>query len=173
MLYSVVQKYIFVLKRPWYWCFRKFGFASKSVTHGICAFLVLCFAKINLQAFTILIPTELTFINSGDSYKQLMYLQGDLEYFKGRHIVYAIWSIIFIVLGIALPLLVLLVHPLIMLAVKYCQWGETKPVLLMNKCLMIHRLKPVIDSFQGYYKDNLHFFAGLQVFLYRSLIFLV
>jgi len=172
VLYSTVRKNSSILKRPWYWCFRKFGLFSKSVTHGICAFLVLCFAKINLQAFTVLIPAEITSLNTGGSYKQLVYLQGDLEYFKGRHILYAVGSIIFIILGIAVPLIILLVHPLIILVAKYFEWGETKPVLLMNKYLMIHKLKPVIDSFQGYYKDNLQFFAGLQIFLYRTLYFL-
>ena len=172
VLYSVIRKYFFILKRPWYWCFRKFGLSSKSVTHGICAFLVLCFAKINLQAFTILIPAEISFLNTGNSYKQLVYLQGDLEYFKGSHILYAVGSIVFIVLGIAVPLMILLVHPLVIQVVKYFHWGDTKPILLLNKCLMIHKLKPVIDSFQGYYKGNLQFFAGLQIFLYRTLFFL-
>ena len=33
-------------------CFQKFRFSSKSVTHGMCAFLVLCFARINILVFS-------------------------------------------------------------------------------------------------------------------------
>ena len=55
----------------------------------------------------------------------------------------------------------------------YFRWGESRVVLFINKCLMIDRLKPVLDSFQGNYKDNLQFFAGLQIFFYRTFFFLI
>ena len=74
---------------------------------------------------------------------------------------------------IAVPTLILLVHPLIMQIVIYFNRGETKPVLLINKCLLIHKLKPVLDSFQGNYEDNLPFFAGLQIFFYRTIFFIL
>ena len=171
--YALIRKYYYVCKQPW--CFRKFSFSNKSITHAISAFLVICFAKINLQAFTILIPAEITYINDIDyPYKKVVYLQGDLEYFKEMpHTLYALGAILFIIIVIGIPTVILLLHPLMMQIVVYFRCGECKAVLLINKCLMIHRLKPVLDSFQGYYKDHLLFFAGLQIFFYRTLFFLI
>ena len=171
--YALIRKYYYVCKQPW--CFRKFSFSNKSITHAISAFLVICFAKINLQAFTILIPAEITYINDIDNpYKRVVYLQGGLEYFKEMpHTLYALGAIVFIIIVIGIPTVILLLHPLMMQTVVYFRWGESKPVLFINKCLMIHRLKPVLDTFQGYYKDHLQFFAGLQIFFYRTLFFLI
>ena len=171
--YALIRKYYYVCKQPW--CFRKFSFSNKSITHAISAFLVICFAKINLQAFTILIPADVTYIDDMDNpYKKVVYLQGDLEYFKEMpHTLYALGAILFIVTVIGIPIVILLLHPLLMQIVVYFRWGESKPVLFINKCLMIDRLKPVLDAFQGYYKDHLQFFAGLQIFFYRTLFFLI
>ena len=171
--YALIRKYYYVCK--WSWCFSRFSISNKSITHGICAFLVICFAKINLQAFTILIPGEITFINDiHHTYKTLVYLQGDLEFFTEMpHTLYALGAILFIVIVIGIPTLILLFHPIMMRIAVFFHWGESRIVLLINKCLMIDRLKPVLDSFQGNYKDNLQFFAGLQIFFYRTLFFLI
>ena len=172
--YALFRKYYYVCK--WSWCFNKFNISSKSITHAICAFLVICFAKINLQAFTILIPGEITFIDdtADRAYKTLVYLQGDLEFFTEMpHTLYALGAILFIIIVIGIPILILLFHPIMMRIAVYFRWGESRAVLFINKCLMIDRLKPVLDSFQGNYKDKLQFFAGLQIFFYRTLFFLI
>jgi len=169
--YALFQRYCYLLQRLR--CFKRFNFANKSITHGISAFLVLCFAKVNLQAFTILIPAKTSYLETDDSYEKVVYLQGDQEYFKGLHILYTLGSILFIIIVIVIPILILLVHPLIMKIVVYFEWGETRPILLINKWLMIHKLKPVIDCFQGNYEDDLQFFAGLQIFFYRTVFFIL
>ena len=172
--YALIRKYYYVCKQPW--CFRKFSFSNKSITHAMCAFLVICFAKINLLAFTILIPAEITYINNDIDYpyEKVVYLQGNLKYFTEMpHTLYMLGAIGFIIVVIVIPTLILLLHPVMMQIVRYFEWGDSKPVLFINKCLMIHRLKPIIDSFQGNYKDNLQFFAGLQIFFYRTLFFLL
>ena len=173
--YAVIRKYYYVCQHSRCTCCAKFSFSNKSMTHAISAFLVMCFAKINLQAFTILIPAEITYINDrNELYKKVVYLQGDLEYFKEMpHTLYMLAAILFIVIVIGIPTLILLLHPLMMQVVVYFRWGESKPVLFINKCLMIDRLKPIIDAFQGNYKDKLQFFAGLQIFFYRTLFFLL
>ena len=167
MAYALFRKYYYVCK--WSWCFRRFSISNKPITHGICAFLVICFGKINLQAFTILTPGEITFIDDtiDHPYKTLVYLQGNLEFFTEMpHTLYALGAILFIVIVIAIPTLILLFHPIMMRIAVFFHWGESRIVVLINKCLMIDRLKPVLDSFQGNYKDNLQFFAGLQIFFY-------
>ena len=76
-----------------------------------------------------------------------------------------------IVMVISIPTIILIFHPIMIDVARYFGWGENKIVLFINKVLLIHNLKPVLDSFQGDYKDNLSFFAGLHSFLYRIIFF--
>ena len=162
--YFLVRRY-FTCRLQCCWRFR---LSTKSVTHGICAFLVLCFAKINVLAFGILKSAEISYIN-GTNFKKVIYLQGSYQYFGDLlYSVYAIGSLFTILTVIFLPTLILVVHPIMILVARYFEWGETKCVALINKLLLVNRLKPVLDSFQGDYKDNLRFFAGLHSFLYRT-----
>ena len=151
-------------------CFQKWRLSSKSITHGISAFLVLCFAKINFLAFGILKHAELSYIN-GESYERVVYLQGDFKYFdEPLYNVYAIGSLLTLVIIITIPMMILMFHPLLINIAIYFEWGESRFILLINKLLLIDRLKPVLDTFQGDYKDNMHFFAGLHFILYRLIL---
>jgi len=151
--------------------FYTFRLSVKSVTHGICAFLVLCFAKVNVLAFGILKSASLSYIN-GAAYKRVVFLQGDIEYFKdARYNVYAAGSLFTIITVIIIPTLILVFHPIMMIIASHFKWGDSKSVAFINKVLLINKLKPVLDSFQGDYKDNLSFFAGLHSFLYRIIFF--
>ena len=152
-------------------CYQRIGLSNKSVTHGVCAFLVLCFAKINALAFGILKSNDISYIN-GTNFRKVVYLQGSYKYFGDLlYSIYAVGSLFAIVTVISVPTLILVFHPIMILIVRYFKWGETKCVVLINKVLFIHNLKPVLDSFQGDYKDNLSFFAGLHSFLYRIIFF--
>ena len=62
-------------------------------------------------------------------------------------------------------------HPLLINMAIYFEWGESRFILLINRLLLIDRLKPVLDTFQGDYKDKMHYFAGLHFIVYR-IIFL-
>ena len=154
-------------------CFQKFRLSTKSVIHAVSAFLVLCFAKINVLAFGILKSAEISHI-SGTYFKKVVYLQGSYKYFGDPlYDLYAIVSIFIIVTVISIPTLILVFHPIMFGVVRYFEWGETKYVVFINKILFIHKLKPILDSFQGDYKDNLTFFAGLHSFLYRIIFFCI
>ena len=105
-------------------------------------------------------------------------LLGNSSYinFSPRNIpamVYAMGSLFTIVTVISIPTLILIFHPIMIEVVRYFKWGETKCVIFINKLLFIHGLEPVLDSFQGDYKDNLRFFAGLHSFLYRIIFFCI
>jgi len=154
-------------------CFQRFRLSSKAIAHGVCAFLVLCFAKINVLAFGILKSADISYIN-GTSFIKVAYLQGTLEYFGNLlYDVYATLSLFTILTVISIPTLILVFHPIMIRIACYFEWGETKFVEFINKLLFIHKLKPVLDSFQGDYKDNLSFFAGLHSFLYRIIFFCI
>ena len=153
--------------------FHTFRLSTKSVTHGICAFLVLCFAKINVLAFGILKSANLSYIN-GPMYKRVVFLQGNIEYFKDvKYNVYAAGSLITIITIIIIPTLILVLHPIMISVASYFKWGDSKCVQFFNKILLINDLKPVLDSFQGDYRNNLSFFAGLHSFLYRIIFFTI
>ena len=170
--YPVFLVFAYFLLRRYFTCqlqyCRRFRLSTKSVTHGICAFLVLCFAKINILAFGILKSAEISYIN-GTNFKKVIYLQGSYKYFGDLlYNVYAIGSLFTILTVIFIPTLILVFHPIMIVVARYFKWGETKCVIFINKLLLVNRLKPVLDSFQGDYKDNLTFFAGLHSFLYRT-----
>ena len=72
-----------------------------------------------------------------------------------------------------IPTLILVLHPIIMKCVSYLGVGDSKVINVINKLLFIHKLKPVLDSFQGGCKDNMRLFAGLQIFVYRIMFFYI
>lgn len=76
---------------------------------------------------------------------------------------------IFIFTIVIIPPLVLTLYPLLLQLLALCKLSEHWIVGKLLKCLQIYRLKPLIDSFQGCYKDKFRFFAGLY-FIYRVLI---
>ena len=153
-------------------CFHKFRF-SRSITHGLCAFLVLCFAKLNVTAFAILKSTDIFHID-GKTYKTVVYFQGDIEYFKEwPYILYALGAIITIITVITIPTLILVLHPIVIKCAFYLGLGDSMIIGIINKVLFVHKLKPILDSFQGDYKDNMRLFAGLQNFVYRIMFFYI
>ena len=168
IVYFLVRKYCSRFR-----CFNRWRFSSNAISHGISAFLIFCFAKITLLAFALLIPAELRHVD-GTGFETVVYLQGNLKYFQEMsHNIYAIASLFTIIVVITVPTLILLFHPVMMQVADYFKKGESWVVLLVNKCLLINKLKPILDSFQGDYKGNFRCFAGLQIFFYRILFFLI
>ena len=171
LIYFLLRRYNYRICR--YCHFQSFRLSSTSVTHGIAAFLVLCFAKINVLAYGISKYAELFYLN-GTSYERVVYFQGDIKYFKEPiYKIYEIGSLITVIIIITIPTTILVFHPILISIAIYFEWGENKFVLLVNKILLIDRLKPVLDTFQGDYKDNQYFFAGLHFFLYRTLLYCI
>ena len=176
--YPVLLVFVYFLLRRYctckLHCYQRFRLSNKSVTHGLCAFLVLCFAKINVLAFGILQAADISNIDGKTSFRTVVYLQGSFRYFGDLlYVIYAVGSILTLLTVVFIPTMILVFHPIMIDVARYFGWGETKIVLFINKILLIHNLKPVLDSFQGDYKDNLSFFAGLYSFLYRIIFFCI
>ena len=68
-------------------------------------------------------------------------------------------------IGIVPPIL-LITYPLVNKVLAFLGFEESKLVHLVSHKLPIGSLKPLLDSIQGCFKDNLRFFAGLY-FIYR------
>ena len=112
-------------------------FISRGIIHVICLLLLLSYTSI--ASTSLLLMRSLTFL---DVDKVYTYLSPEIEYFHGRHLAYGIVALlcsVFIVSG--LPLLLTL-----------------QPIL--NKKFNFVKIKPLLDQFQGCYKDNYRCFAG-------------
>ena len=116
---------------------RLSAFISRGIIRVICFLVLLTYTSVTITS--LLLIRHLQFYDVDKIYT---YLSPDIEYFQGRHMAYgiiAILCIIFIVIG--LPLL-LIFEPFI------------------NHKINFARIKPLLDQFQGCYKDKYRWFAG-------------
>ena len=112
-------------------------FMGKGIIHVICCLLLLSYTS--LASTSLLLMRPLLF---NDVDKVYTYVSPDIEYFHGRHLVYAIVAMLFtIVIVIGLPLLLAL-----------------EPFL--NSKINFVKIKPLLDQFQGCYKDKYRYFAA-------------
>ena len=106
------------------------SFISKGIIHVICCLLLLSYTSVATTSLILLRP--LTFNEVDQLYT---YISPDIKYFHGRHLVYAIVAVLFIIIiVIGLPLLIGL--------------GP-----LLNSKINFVKIKPLLDQFQGCYKD--------------------
>ena len=98
-----------------------------------------------------------------------MAFYGGIEYLKREHLAYAIPAIVCLATVVSLPPLLLLICPLYLKLLGLCGAGESRLAGFVSRVLLISKLWPIFDSFQGTFKDNFRFFAGLY-FLYRIAI---
>ena len=126
------------------------SFVSRGIIQFICFLLLLSYTSIATTSLLLMRP--LTFM---DINKVYTYLSPDIEYFHGRHLVYGIVAIIFsLVIVIGFPLLLLL-----------------EP--LLNSKVNFVKIKPLLDQFQGCYKDKYRCFAGYYMVCRLVIILLV
>ena len=112
-------------------------FISKGIIHVICCLLLLSYTS--LASTSLLLMRPLIF---RDVDKVYTYISPDIEYLHGRHLAYAIVAMLFtIVIVIGLPLLLAL-----------------EPFL--NSKVNFVKIKPLLDQFQGCYKDKYRYFAA-------------
>ena len=117
--------------------YRISTFVSRGIIHVICYLLLLSYTSV--ATTSLLLLRSLTFHNVDKVYS---YLSPNIEYFRGRHLPYSIIAILCtLVIVIGLPLLLLL-----------------EPFL--NRKINFTRIKPLLDQFQGCYKDKYRSFAG-------------
>ena len=110
---------------------------SRGIINVICLLLLLSYTSITSTSLLLMRP--LTFHEIDKVYT---YLSPDMEYFHGRHLVYGIIALLCIIsIVIGLPLLLAL-----------------EPFL--NRKFNFVKIKPLLDQFQGCYKDKYRCFAG-------------
>ena len=119
-------------------CSRRLSaFISRGIIHVICCLLLLSYTSV---ASTSLLLFRSLSLHNVD--KVFTYLSPDIEYLHGRHLAYFIVAVLYtIIIVIGLPLLLLL-----------------EPFL--NHKVNFTRIKPLLDQFQGCYKDQYRWFAA-------------
>ena len=141
---------------------------KESVLHGLSAFLILCYMESTRVSFFIL--SQNTLIGEGGTSGPVVAFYSGDAYFEGKHILYAIPAIIILVVIAILPPTLLLLYPNSLKLLQLCNLSEHRIVLAILKVTRINLLLPLLDVFQGNFKDNLRFFAGLYFFYRLALL---
>ena len=140
-----------------------------SALHGLTTFLILVYSQCLKVSFQILYPGYI--YNRTQIHRTVVFHQGDIAYFNEKHLPYvfpAVFSLI--VINLALPTL-LVSYPLSNRIVAFFKLDRFATIRCIARNIPIIKLKPLIDSFQGSFKDKYRFFSGLY-FFYRILILL-
>uniref|UniRef100_A0A1X7VCF0 Right handed beta helix domain-containing protein n=1 Tax=Amphimedon queenslandica TaxID=400682 RepID=A0A1X7VCF0_AMPQE len=142
---------------------------NKSLTYrGLTAFLVMSYFQCSRISF-ILLNYGTPHGIGGNLYRPLVFWDGSLEYFSPHHLQYAIPAIISLIIFILPFPLILTFDGLLLkveskLAIRFAFIRRLMPWTAIH-----YKVKPLLDSFQGPFKDQYRFFAGLY-FFYRCIV---
>ena len=157
--------------RPFHRCLaRTRGWLKlrKPITGGIAIFLVISYTKFTLVSFALLLPNPL-YDASGTVVKQVLYVDGDIEYGASSALYITIASALLIVFGIAPP--VLLIIPSILHGM-----GRVCHHPIIGKLQPSGKTQQFLEVFHGRFKDGTNgtldcrWFAGLY-FALRLVLF--
>ena len=140
---------------------------KSSLIHGISAFLILCYSQcvrisLNLlDNFSLYVRSD-----SNLTVSRRVWLNGDMVYFSREYVLYALPALFCLLTIGVLPPILLLAYPLFNKVLTLFGFEESRLINFVSRKVHISSLKPLLDSFQSCFKDNLRFFAGLY-FIYR------
>ncbi|XP_065889558.1 uncharacterized protein [Dysidea avara] len=122
---------------------------SRCIIRVICLLLLLSYTSLASTSLQLLRPLKFTGVN-----EVYTYVSPHIRYFHGHHAIYGIMAVICeLVVGIGLPLLLLL-----------------EP--LLNRKINFIKIKPLLDQFQGCYKDKYRWFAAYYL-IFRQVVMLI
>ena len=140
-----------------------------SIVNALTAFLVLCYFRCLIITLHILVPSYV----KGDHEVRLKIVplyNGDMAYLSDDHLKYVIPAVICLMVIILPPPIILSSEPLLVRVSGVLNIRRNAITYTLHTLRM--KLKPFLDSFQGCFKDNCRYFAGL-FFLYRILLVLI
>ena len=124
-------------------------FVSHRIIRVICLLMLLAYTSLVSTSLQLLVPLKFTNISEWYAYSS-----PNFQYFHGRHAIYCVVAILCeAVVGIGLPMLLLL-----------------EPFL--RRKINFIGIKPLLDQFQGCYKDEYHWFAAYYL-ICRHIIFVI
>lgn len=138
---------------------------NSSIVHGLTAFIVICYSEATHVSFNFL-NYETLKGKGGIKYPhKVVFNNGEMIYFSKSHLVYAIPALIVVALIIIPTPICLLCDPILLkIEDKIKLFENYRPWTRLRE-----KFKPLLDSFQGCFKDKFRIFAGL-FFLYRTAI---
>lgn len=145
----------------------KFRKARYSVIQGLSAFLVMMYSQSTYVSLAILNPVNI--YEGTTHHKRVVFYDGTIEYFVGRHFYYVIPALFFLLTFVTVLPLLLISYPLCNKVIALLRIENSSVVKLSSKLFPVTKIKPLLDCFQGTFKDNCRFFAGLY-FVYRFTI---
>ena len=145
-------------------CFRIGITKTASLTNGLAAFLVICYSQATRLCYQVLNVGRLRGKGDKSVYPLRVFRMGNIEYFTGIHIPFAICAIVIIVTFVTIPPALLLAYPLIYKIIPERIQNKRPMKIVLNK---IEKYRPLFDAFQGCFKDEHRYFAGIH-FVYRS-----
>ena len=140
-----------------------------SIVNALSAFLVLCYFHCLIITLHILVPS---YVNGDHEVrlKTVPLYNGDMSYLSDDHLKYVIPAIICLLIIILPPPIILSSEPLLVRVSGVLNIRRNAISYTLHRLRM--KLKPFLDSFQGCFKDNCRYFAGL-FFLYRISLVLI
>ena len=142
---------------------------SSSIIHGISGFLVICYSECTRISLFLLTPAwlySMSVENGAYWIKTVPFYDGTLDYFREKHLAYALPALfIFLSIGIVSPLL-LLSYPLCYKILACLRLNESKVLKILCLVIPLEKCKPFFDSFQSCFRDECRYFSGLY-FMYR------
>ena len=139
------------------------------VIHGLTGFLIICYSEATKVSLILLTPAKLYSVgrdNIVHSHSTVSSCDGDLLFFRGNHLAYAIPALLVLVVLGLLPPLLLLSYPLCYKVFGLLKISESRFIKVLCLLIPLEKAKPFFDSFQNGLKDDCRFFAGLY-FVYR------
>ena len=133
------------------WSQRITKYISRGIIPAICLILTLTYTSIADTSLQLLKPLKFAGVDN-----DYTYLSPEFEYLTGCHIFYFIIALIYeLTIVVSLPLL-LLSEPFIN---RWINFSNLKIICLRSRV----SLKPILDQFQGCYKDNCRWFASVYL----------
>ena len=140
------------------WSRKITKYISKGIIPAICLILTLTYTSVADTSLQLMRPLSFTDVD-----KVYTYLSPEFEYLTGRHNFYFIVALLFeVLIVISLPLLLLL-EPFIN---RWINFSSLKIICLKSRI----SLKPILDQFQGCYKDNCRWFAAVYLICRQLLL---
>ena len=144
-----------------------------SVIHGLSTFIILSYTqclKVSLGLLTGHVLSTQQLHNS--NIPRRVWYNSNIEYFSRQHLPYAIPALFCLVTFGSIPPILLIAYPWSSKVLNALNCNESSMLVKFARRISLSKLKPLLDSFQGCFKDNFRFFAGLY-FLYRWMALLV
>ena len=140
---------------------------KSSIIHGISAFFIICYSQAITVSYRLLSSAQLwQNINSNSSIPKVVWHNGNIAFLSKEHLPYALPALLCLLTIGVLPPIILLVYPLCNKVLAFFGLEDSRLVNFVSRKFPIGSMKPLFDSFQGCFKDNLRFFAGFY-FIYR------